>query len=78
MATHNTQTKGQTMVNSAYIASDKLKDIKRGERPKDKPAKPSKPSKPSASVLTLDVLELVKQGKVREANAIINASKVSK
>lgn len=75
MATHNTQTKGQTMVNSAYIASDKLKDIKRGERPKDKPAKPSKPS---ASVLTLDVLELVKQGKVREANAIINASKVSK
>lgn len=75
MATHNTQTKGQIMVNLAHIASDKLKDIKRGERPKDKPAKPSKPS---ASVLTLDVLELVKQGKVREANAIINASKVSK
>lgn len=54
------------MFNLAYIASDKLKDIKRGERAKDKPAKPS------TSIIDLEVINLVRNGEVQRANAILN------
>lgn len=60
--------------NPFYTFTDSDKAIRRIERVVDD-NKPAEPSKPSGSVLTMEVLDLIKQGKVREANAIINASK---